>query len=196
VADTSGPELLDNVRRFRPTRLPTEGKRHAAVAIAVSDDAFWLTRRTSRLRSHPGQFALPGGRLDPGEDTLDAALRELYEELGVAADRSTYIGTLDDYATRSGYVITPVVLALAGTPQLRPNPAEVAEVFVIPLADLAVEPRYLTIPESDQPVIQLPLLGNFLHAPTAAVLFQFREVALYGRSTPVAHLEQPVFAWR
>ena len=112
------------------------------------------------------------------------------------ADRSALVGTLDDYATRSGYLITPVVLALGAAPPLVPNPAEVAEVFVIPLADLDVEPRYLTIPESDQPVIQLPLIDHFLHAPTAAVLYQFREVALYGRPTPVAHLEQPVFAWR
>jgi 8-oxo-dGTP pyrophosphatase MutT (NUDIX family) len=200
MVENSPADLLDNVRRFQPTRLPTTGKRHAAVAIALAHTdagpAFWLTRRTSRLRAHPGQFALPGGRLDPGEDAVDAALRELDEELGVATERSTYVGTLDDYATRSGYVITPVVLALGEAPPLRPNPAEVAEVFVISLATLDVEPRYLTIPESDQPVIQLPMLDNYLHAPTAAVLYQFREVALYGRPTPVAHLEQPVFAWR
>jgi 8-oxo-dGTP pyrophosphatase MutT (NUDIX family) len=192
--------LVQNVRKFRPTTLPATGKRSAAVAVVVSgtgaDLAVWLTRRTSRLRAHPGQFALPGGRLDPGEDAVDAARRELSEELGVDAGRSSYVGTLDDYPTRSGYVITPVVLALGEAPELRPNPAEVAEVFVIPLTELDVEPRYLTIPESDQPVIQLPLLGHFLHAPTGAVLYQFREVALHGRPTPVAHLEQPVFAWR
>ncbi|GAA0262278.1 CoA pyrophosphatase [Cryptosporangium japonicum] len=190
--------VLANVRAFRPTPLPAEGFRRAAVALAVAGDrpAIWLTRRTSELRAHPGQFALPGGRLDPGEDAVDAARRELGEELGVVADRSSLVGTLDDYATRSGYVITPVVFALGEVPPPVPNPAEVAEVYTIPLADLDVEPRYLRIPESEHPVIQLPLVGSLIHAPTAAVLYQFREVALHGRATPVAHLEQPVFAWR
>ncbi|SHN42760.1 NUDIX hydrolase [Cryptosporangium aurantiacum] len=192
--------LVANVRAFRPTALPTEGLRHAAVALVVnrtgSTLGIWLTRRASRLRAHPGQFALPGGRLDPGENAVDAALRELGEELGVVAPQNSYVGTLDDYATRSGYVITPVVFALGDAPPLAPNRDEVAEVYTIPLADLDVEPRYLRIPESEHPVIQVPLVGSLIHAPTAAVLHQFREVALHGRATQVAHLEQPVWAWR
>jgi hypothetical protein len=107
------------------------------------------------------------------------------------------LGALDDYATRSGYVITPVVLWAGehGEP-LHPNEDEVAEVFDIPFTDLDVEPVFVAIPESDRPVIRLPLRGGWLHAPTAAVLHQFREVVLRGRRTRVAHLEQPVFAWR
>ena len=81
-------------------------------------------------------------------------------------------------------------------PELQPNPAEVGELHRVPLALIDVEPRFLTIPESDAPVIQLPLFGRFVHAPTGAVLHQFREVVLHGRATRVAHLEQPVFAWR
>jgi 8-oxo-dGTP pyrophosphatase MutT (NUDIX family) len=188
--------MTEALRRFNRIAVPLDGRRAAAVAIAVSDDGFLLTRRTSKLRAHAGQFALPGGRLDPGEDAVDAALRELREEVGASADRGDCLGVLDDYPTRSGYLITPVVVWLSAGRQLEANPDEVAELYQIPLASLDVTPRFIAIPESDRPVIQLPLVGRFVHAPTAAVLYQFREVALHGRETRVAHLEQPVFAWR
>lgn len=187
------------VQRFPRVAAPLAGRRAAAVAIVMSEaelgPGIWLTRRTARLRTHPAQFALPGGRLDTGEDVVAAALRELNEELGIEADRADCVGLLDDYPTRSGYVITPVVVR-APMQEPVPNPAEVAELHWIPFAELDVEPRYLRIPESDRPVIQLPLLGHLVHAPTAAVLFQFREVALHRRHTRVDELEQPVFAWR
>ena len=188
----------DVIEGFERVAVPLDGRRAAAVAIVVSGDepVIWLTRRVTGMRAHAGQFALPGGRLDPGEDAVTAALRELDEELGVTAERADCLGLLDDYPTRSGYVITPVVLRLPGEARLHPNPAEVAHVHVIAVQELAVEPRFLTIPESDRPVIQMPLAGHLVHAPTAAVLYQFREAALHGRTTRVAHLEQPVFAWR
>jgi 8-oxo-dGTP pyrophosphatase MutT (NUDIX family) len=176
--------------------------RAAAVAVVVLDDpvrgqGVLLTRRTSRLRDHPGQFALPGGSVDPGEDTVTAARRELDEELGLRLDAGAVLGLLDDYPTRSGFVITPVVMAAAGAVgDLRPSPDEVSELFHITLDELDVEPRYLAIEESPRPVVQMPLIGHFIHAPTAAVLLQFREVALHGRTTRVDDLEQPVFAWR
>ena len=68
----------------------------------------------------------------------------------------------------------------------------------MPLAELERPdvPRLRQIPESERPVISVPLLGTHIHAPTAAILFQLREVALHGRATRVAHFEQPVFAWR
>jgi 8-oxo-dGTP pyrophosphatase MutT (NUDIX family) len=198
--------LAGALRRFDRVAAPLDGRRAAAVAIAISDGAdspdgsggpaILLTRRAPRMRAHAGQFALPGGRLDAGEDAVDAALRELSEEVGATADRSACLGLLDDYPTRSGYVITPVVIRLGAGQRLIPNPAEVAELYRIPLTDLDVTPRFLTIPESDRPVIQLPLVGHFVHAPTGAVLYQFSELALHGRVTRVAYLEQPVFAWR
>jgi hypothetical protein len=80
--------------------------------------------------------------------------------------------------------------------QLRRNASEVARMHLIPLADLDVPPRLLKIPESDQPVLQLPLLGRWLNAPTAAIVYQFCQVALHGRPTRVSHYEQPVWAWK
>ena len=172
----------------------------AAVAIALVEDpgglALLLTRRAATLRRHAGQWALPGGRVDPGEDAPAAARRELAEELGLHLGADADLGLLDDYATRSGYVITPVVVWAGAGAEPTPNPAEVGEVHRVPLAVLDVEPVFVRIPESEQPVIRLPLFDRFVHAPTGAVLHQFREVVLHGRPTRVAHYEQPVFAWR
>ena len=194
--------LATALAAFERREHPLDDRRHAAVAVVVVDSGdgpgIVLTKRSSRLRAHAGQWALPGGRLDEGETPEDAALRELHEELGleVTADDAV-LGRLDDYPTRSGYVITPVVL-WSGLPAdaMAPNPAEVASAHVVGADVLAVEPRFITIPESESPVIQLPMLRTLIHAPTAAVVYQFRELALYGRTTRVDHLEQPVFAWR
>jgi 8-oxo-dGTP pyrophosphatase MutT (NUDIX family) len=177
------------------------GGRAAAVVMAIvpagEQAAFILTRRPSHLSNHPGQFALPGGRIEPGETAEQAALRELDEEVGVLLAGKSILGRLDDYVTRSGFVITPVV-AWAGPVVPIPNPAEVAEIYEVPLSVLDRDdaPILISIPESDRPVIQMPMLDNHIHAPTAAVLYQFREVALRGLQTRVAHFEQPVWAWR
>lgn len=188
---------------FPRQALPLSGRRHAAVALALVADAesrpcFVLTRRARGLRRHAGQWALPGGRLDPGETPEEAALRELREEVALELARDAVLGFLDDYATRSGFVITPVVVWGGGPVALQPDPAEVAEIHRVPLAELEGPevPRLRAIPESDRPVISLPLVGTWIHAPTAAILFQLREVALRGRTTRVAHFEQPRFAWR
>lgn len=159
--------------------------------------AFLLTRRTGRLNRHAGQWALPGGRVDPGEDALAAARRELHEELGLALDEGTVLGQLDDYPTRSGYVIRPFVLWGGADPPLVPDPIEVASVHRISLRELcrSDSPRLVRIEESDRPVIQIPIGGDLIHAPTGAVLYQFRLAALEGDPAPCDHFEQPVFAW-
>lgn len=177
--------------------------RPAAVALAITADedgnaCFLLTRRAAGLRAHSGQWALPGGRLDDGESAQEAALRELDEECGLSLPKNSVLGELDDYPTRSGYVITPVVCWVDAGGALSPNPDEVEVVHHVPLAELDRPdvPRLRAIPESERPVIAVPLLGTFIHAPTAALLYQLREVAVWGRDTRVAHYEQPVFAWR
>lgn len=136
--------------------------------------------------------------MDEREDAAAAALRELAEEVGVLARGDDVLGLLDDYATRSGFVITPVVVWCGNAVELRPNPAEVAEIHRVPVEELMKPgiPVVRSIPESDRPVISIPLVGTQVHAPTAAILYQFREVALLARRTRVAHFEQPVFAWR
>lgn len=174
-------------------------RRAAAVAVTIVGDggqaACLLTRRAAGLRDHGGQYALPGGRLDPGEGPVDAAVRELDEELAIADVE--VLGVLDDYPTRSGYRITPVVVWAAAGTVPTPRPAEVAAVHRVPVAHLAERaPRFAELPDARGPVIELPIAGTFIYAPTGAILHQFAEVALHGRATRVSHFDEPPFARR
>jgi 8-oxo-dGTP pyrophosphatase MutT (NUDIX family) len=174
--------------------------KQAAVAVCVTEHqgtpSLLITRRAARLRGHAGQWALPGGRRDPGETAVEGALRETREEVGLVLGTDAVLGVLDDYVTRSGYVMTPVVCWAGDVGELTGAEAEVATVHQVPLADLDVEPRFISIPESDAPVIQLPLFDRYVHAPTAAIIHQFCRIACRGEVERVAGYEQPVFAWR
>jgi len=210
-------QLRDLIRtrlaRFDVIRREDVGElKRASVAIVIlpvdrsgtgsepPEAAFLLTARAARLNAHANQLALPGGRVDVGETSEQTALRELQEELAIALSPGEIIGRLDDYPTRSGYLISPFVLwAPPGTVAV-PNEAEVRKVFRIPLAELRHHdsPEVFSIEESDRPVIRLrlPTLNGHVNAPTAALLYQFREVALEDRPTRVEHFDQPAWAWR
>ena len=175
----------------------------AAVALTLVGDtngntAFILTRRPKSLRRHAGQWALPGGRSEKGESALVTACRELDEEVGVNIDQSGYIGMLDDFATRSGFLITPVLLWGPASPLLRPDPIEVQGAYLIPLEALNAPdvPKIDTTNSDENPLISVPIkeLNTSIWAPTAALLYQMREITLHGRTTRVAHYEQPPFA--
>ena len=194
-----------------------EGRRRAAVALVCTeagpgaglpglpahadwraDGALLLTRRAATLRAHAGQWALPGGRIDEGETPEQAALRELHEELALQLPPEAVLGRLDDYATRSGYVVTPVLVWGGAARGLEPNPAEVAGVHRLPVAELlrADAPILNQVRGAAHPVLRMPLGSAWVAAPTAAFLYQFREWLLLGRGTRVAHFDQPRFAWR
>ncbi len=210
-------QITRRLENFEVKTVPLEGRRHAAVAFAViacEQDArignitlqahdygtagFLLTTRSARLSSHASQRAFPGGRLDTGETPEQAALREMQEEVGIDLDPAAILGRLDDYPTRSGYVISPVVVWLDDLSRLRPNPDEVALVHQVPMAELLREdaPLLDETETAGHPALRMPLGDEWFAAPSAAIAYQFREVALLGRNTRVAHFDQPRFAWQ
>lgn len=202
---------------FEVRRAPHGPHRAAAVALALveeglgaaleglappagwsRDAALLLTRRAITLNHHAGQWALPGGRIDPGETPEQAALRELDEEVGLALGPDAVLGTLDDFVTRSGFVITPVVVWGGSALDLVANPAEVAAIHRIRVAEFMRPDAPLLEPseEAGRQILRMPVGGGWIAAPTAALLYQFREVAVAGRATRVAHFDQPLFARR
>jgi 8-oxo-dGTP pyrophosphatase MutT (NUDIX family) len=195
--------IARNLQAFERVSFSAEALTPAAVALALvpgplGEPSFLLTRRTATLNRHGGQFALPGGRVDDGEDVATAARRELFEELGVALEPSSVLGLLDDFVTRSGYLITPVVLWGPEVGELVPNEHEVAVAYRVPIDELYRPdvPVLFRIEGCPEPVLALPLVGTQVYTPTAAIIYQLRELAFEGRSTRVHHYEQPRFAWK
>ena len=209
-------QISSNLKEFRVKSCEREGLKKAAVAITVVDvfhgpdmhglskpdncdksAALILTRRTSRLKHHSGQWAFPGGRTEQGENAEETALRELQEEVGLKLKRDSVIGRLDDFITRSGFIITPLVIWGGSGVDLTPNPAEVKSLYRISISEFLREdaPILQHIPESENPVLLMPVGVTWIASPTAALIYQFREVAILGRDTRVAHYEQPYFAW-
>ena len=120
---------------------PPGPHRHAAILFPVvaRDDELTVlfTVRSHGLRDHSGQIAFPGGKIDPADSgPADAALREAFEEIGLAPDAVRVLGYLDPYLSASGFLVVPVVGLIDPLLRLHLNPAEVAEVFEVPLARL------------------------------------------------------------
>jgi 8-oxo-dGTP pyrophosphatase MutT (NUDIX family) len=169
------------------------------VAIVLLDTlgqpAIPIFQRTSDMSRHAGQMALPGGRLHEGEGAEACAIRELQEELGLAVGSDDVVGLLDDFDTRSGFTITPVVIhSGAAAAILRPSKFEVAQLFVITLEELRSAVAQASHGPSSDFSLRLEHVQVF--APTAAILYQFSEVALDGRLVRVADFYQPPFTHR
>ena len=218
AVDPLTPALLRaRLARFEVRALDPAERRRAAVAVAVTESglgadvagtpvhvqwstatALLLTRRASSLSAHAGQWAMPGGRIDSGETPEQAALRELVEEVGLQLSSDAVCGRLDDYATRSGYVITPVVVWAGAARELTPNAAEVASIHRIPATEMLRDdaPLLNHVKGAEHPVLRMPVGERWIAAPTAAFIYQFREWCLLERDTRVAHFDQPVFAWK
>lgn len=188
--DTLREQIIARLTAFDRRQVPPAGGvRRAGVTVCVLEDAerspyVVVIRRASRGRN-PGQWALPGGRADDGEQPVAAALRELSEETGITGVEVA--GLLDDFVTDSGFVITPVV-AFGGRQEAVPDPREVASVHAVPLE------RFLApgVPRWKGELLQMPLGPSIvIHAPTGAILWQFAEVALRGREQRVFDVAQP-----
>jgi mutator protein MutT len=209
--------IVANLQKLDVRTLDSTRHKHAAVAVTITNchwgaymgdipfdeatvdnAAIILTTRASNLTHHAGQRAFPGGLIDDGETPEQAALRELREEVGIKLSRRNILGRLDDYATRSGFVITPVVVWGGLNLALKANPEEVELIHHIPVSELLRDdtPILESIPESEHPVLKIPIGNDWIAAPTAAIAYQFREVAILGKQTRVAHFEQPYFAWK
>lgn len=210
-------ELTARLAAIEPRRLPLDDRTAAAVTLAVvpgdapgdapgdvgdaggSPAAVILTRRSKGLRRHGGQFALPGGRLDPGETVETAGLRELAEEVDLQLGPERILGRLDDFVTRSGFLITPLVV-WGDASELSPADGEVAKIYRVPVSDLGrpkalIKTRIFPL-QGALPALNLESVGTYVFCPTAAILHQFAELAVHGRHTPVADFRQPAFAWR
>lgn len=189
-------EIATNLGRFE--RIPTSAPGiPAAVALVVMQDAdgracMPMFVRAAGLSRHPGQFALPGGKVDRGEGAEAAAIRELREELGLEVEDGEVLGLLDDFDTQSGFTITPVVIWGGATvANLDPSRHEVAQLFLLTMPDLRAAVAGATRGASEDFCLELPWAA--IYAPTAAILYQFSEVALDGRPTRVNDYYQPPF---
>jgi ADP-ribose pyrophosphatase YjhB (NUDIX family) len=177
------------LRRFRRRGVRRWAAQRAVAAVTViagaGGPAVLLTRRADPLGRYSGALELPGGPTTRWESASGAARRQLAGSFAIRLPPESVLGLLDDYLIHYRVVITPVVLWAGPVGAQR---VAGKEILAVPFAELDVEPVFLASAESDRPAIRLPLHGEWLHAPTAAILHQFRELILHRRLTRVAHL--------
>ncbi|HEY3701567.1 MAG TPA: CoA pyrophosphatase [Acidimicrobiales bacterium] len=186
----SGLRLEDPTTPETVARLEADPKGEAGVLVPLFEEAgetrVILTRRAAHLRSHTGQVAFPGGRLEPGEGALAGALREAHEEIGLDPGEVEVLGQLAPLATvSSGSRITPFVGAVARRPRLSPNPAEVARIFDVSLADLVNdevyrEERWDLPGQDDRPMHFFEIDGETVWGATARILTELLELVVGG----------------
>lgn len=172
-------------RDLNPDMAPRLPLREAAVLVGLIEhekgSTILLTRRNDRLTDHAGQISFPGGRIDPGDaDAEAAALREAHEEIGLDDGDATIIGRLDTYTTRTGYEIVPIVALLQPALALTPDPAEVAEIFELPLDELlrpgALYLQSRRFEDGDRWYYALDWQGRQIWGATAGMLNNLAEV--------------------
>jgi 8-oxo-dGTP pyrophosphatase MutT (NUDIX family) len=192
--------MSQNLAVFSIAEIDEPDLGQAAVALTIVPDptkpkqaSMLLTRRTSKLNKHAGQWALPGGRIDKGETPLQGALREMDEEVNLQLNEAHLLGRLDDFQTRSGFIMRPFVFWAADLSTLAPNPDEVASIHYWPLGLFDEENAIQLIDQdhTEMPLLRLNMGETRMHAPTAAILLQLWEVGIHGRSTRVRDYAQP-----
>ena len=189
-------QIEENLQGFEPVRSRGD-LTGAAVAVVVmragQRQSVPIFQRPARMRRHAGQMALPGGRLHEGESVEACAVRELGEELGLEVETGQVLGRLDDFDTMSGFTIAPVVIwSERDFRELSISTDEVARLFMVDLDELRAAAAAARPGKSFS--LALPEVEVF--APTAAILYQFSEVALEGRATRVADFFQPPWTHR
>jgi 8-oxo-dGTP pyrophosphatase MutT (NUDIX family) len=195
--------IAQNLRAFPHNEIDVGDRRHAAVALTIveSDEhpgvaSMLLTRRAPKMNKHAGQWALPGGRVDPGETPLEGARREMQEEVNLSLGEDALLGRLDDLTSRSGYVITPFVFWADDTSEMAPNPGEVASIHRVPINRFEGERaiQFIDQETTEAPLLRLQLGDVRIHAPTGAFLLQLWEVGVHGRDTRVDGFAHPEWA--
>jgi 8-oxo-dGTP pyrophosphatase MutT (NUDIX family) len=182
------PPLPSEIPGITLPVMPGQSRRPAAVLCALFDEGgqceVVLTRRSSRLRSHSHQVSFPGGRIDPGEAAVRAALREAHEEVGIDPSTVDVFGQLSSLHTVANPApITPFVAELPGRPVLRPNPAEVERAFSVQLLELTRPGVYheelWTFPDgTERPMSFFELVGDTVWGATARMLTELLDVVI------------------
>ncbi len=192
--------ISHNLNAFDRRRADASRRASVAVLLAPVQGVmhYVMSQRALTLRRGAGQYALPGGGIEDGESAVEAALREVHEELGVALAPDAVLGMLDDLVTRSGHVITPVVMWSDAPISMTPDPTEVQAAWLVPVAELDRfdAPRHSAHPEGGSEILRMPMRGEWINPPTAAVLLQFRDLALHARPTRVHNVGQPTWTAR